>query len=63
VRGIGYVVIEGKLANYSASKNNNYLELLGKLGETSAGILEGKIVGDIDLFEDVVGYLGEGELF
>jgi len=54
VRGIKYVSIETCLYHYAENKNNNYREFLRKLSETNEGILKGKIVGDMGLFEDVV---------
>ena len=55
---ITYADIQKILVYYCRRKNFDYCELIDGLIKTNQGILEGKVVGDIDIFKNVADYLG-----
>ena len=56
---VTYADIQKILVCYCKKENFDYSKLINELIKTNQGILEGKIIDDIDIFENVANYLGQ----
>ncbi len=55
--GIKYIDVQTRLFYYCGKKDYDYSKLIEELIKTNQGILEGKIVGEIEKFEDIANFL------